>query len=130
MPGYIDQCDKAYSMLVRLRAADDRGFVKCVTCGFCGHYSCFDNGHGVVRGNMATRYEDRNTGPQCRECNRNNGGLQDKFAEHVDALHGSGTWEELVRLGHSVCKRTKAEVNEMAAAFRKEIAQIRKQKGL
>lgn len=130
MPGYIDQADKAYSLLVRLRAADSKGMVTCVTCGVREHWTDVDCGHFIPRQHMATRFDARNTGPQCRVDNRVRGGLPGIFADYIDRIHGSGTAEAMRSQARQVCKRTKAEITEMAAQFRSEVARLKKEKGL
>lgn len=130
MPGYIDRCDEAFSLYIRINSADERGFVACCTCGTSGHYREFDCGHGVPRGNMSTRFDVRNAASQCRFCNRRREGEREKFAVYVDNKHGDGTWETLLILSRQVCKRTKAEINEMAEQFRQEVARLKKEKGL
>jgi hypothetical protein len=130
MPGYIDQADKAFSLLVRLRAADSEGIVVCVTCGVREHWTDVDCGHFIPRQHMATRFDTRNTGPQCRPDNRVRGGLPAEFAQYIDFEHGVGTANALLQESRQVFKRTKAEVIEMAAQFRSEVARLKKEKGL
>lgn len=130
MPEHINAADKVYSLRVRLRACDTHGSVSCVTCGGRGHYSAFDCGHFMPRGNQATRFDDRNTAVQCRICNRSNEGESGKFAAYIDRLYGEGTSNTLRILARQVCKRATWEVKEMARSFRSEVASLKKEKGL
>jgi hypothetical protein len=130
MPAHIESADKAYSLLVRLQHCDDQGRVICVTCGGKGHYTLFDCGHFMPRGNQATRFDKRNTAVQCHDCNRFNGGESEEFAAYIDRIHGEGTADTLRILARQVCKRAAWEVNEMARDFRAQVAKLKREKGL
>jgi hypothetical protein len=57
--------------LVKLKAADDNGYVECWSCGSVHHWSEMDGGHFIAKG--ASSYwatEEENVHPQCRACNR------------------------------------------------------------
>lgn len=83
--------DGIVSKCVRLASADQSGLVHCVTCGEVYHWKDVDCGHFQKRGNLATRYNIKNLGPQCRDCNRFNDGENEKFAEFIDNFYGLGT---------------------------------------
>lgn len=130
MPKHIDELDTVYSAYVRLLYADAHGQVKCFTCGWRGHFRDCDAAHGVPRQHQATRYDIRNVNIGCHTCNRFNFGEMETFAIAVDEKYGSGTWDELRSLSRQTCKRTKAEINEMAKHYRSEVARLKKEKGL
>ena len=60
--------DKEFSLYVRLRAADDNGCCKCITCGKLFPYKEICNGHYIPRQYMSTRYNEINCNPQCTSC--------------------------------------------------------------
>ena len=87
--------DCIVSEVVRRSAADDSGIATCVTCGGRAHWRRMQCGHFQLRGNLATRYNFKNLGVQCKGCNCDNEGESDKFAAHIDTTYGSGTAESL-----------------------------------
>lgn len=55
---------------VRLKAADDNGYVSCVTCGVTRQWNeRMQGGHFIKRGKKRWAYEEENVHPQCAECN-------------------------------------------------------------
>jgi hypothetical protein len=57
---------KLFSRYIRLKDADDNGFVKCVTCGTVKHYKEMHAGHYL---HNKCDYDERNVHPQCIKCN-------------------------------------------------------------
>jgi len=56
--------------LVRLKAADDNGYVKCVSCGTMEHWSEMQGGHFIAKGNSSYwALQEENVHPQCPACN-------------------------------------------------------------
>lgn len=61
---------EALQKLVRLKAADDNGYVECVTCGKVGLWTEMDGGHFIPKGNCSRwALEEENIHPQCKSCN-------------------------------------------------------------
>ena len=104
--------DNLVSKCVRLMAADKEGFAQCVTCKLFFFWTEMDCGHFQKRANTTTRYDLKNLGPQCKNCNRHNGGENELFAEFVDKHHGAGTADIL---------RAKARQEERYYPFEEEI---------
>ena len=60
----------ALQKLARVSAADDNGWVKCVSCGFYSNWKDIDGGHYIPKGHSkywALRIE--NVHPPCKGCN-------------------------------------------------------------
>lgn len=55
--------------LVRLKAADSNGMVKCWTCPTVKHWKEMQGGHFIERGKTATKMLEENIHPQCPGCN-------------------------------------------------------------
>jgi hypothetical protein len=130
MPDHIDRLDTVFSLFVRLFYADQSGTCVCFTCGRPCNYRDCDAAHGVPRQHQMVRYDLRNVHIGCHECNRINYGEMEAYAIAVDKKYGAGTWDELRSLSRQTCKRTKAEINEMAQHYRSEVARLKKEKGL
>lgn len=80
-----DDLDIIFSQLIRLKDAYADGMVKCYTCDEVKHWKYMQCGHFVKRGNMTTRYSEKNTRPQCKNCNEHKDGNEKVFAEQLEA---------------------------------------------
>ncbi len=58
-----------FSLYIRLRAADDDGYVECVTCGTKRHYKKMQAGHFIDGRKNAVLFDERIVYPQCYRCN-------------------------------------------------------------
>ena len=56
--------------LVRIKAADSNGMVKCWTCDTVKHWKEMQGGHFIERGKTATKMLEENIHPQCPSCNQ------------------------------------------------------------
>lgn len=65
----IKELDKRYSLYIRLKDADVRGYCRCVTCNKVDYYKNMQNGHYLTRANYKYRRSDDNCFPQCVTCN-------------------------------------------------------------
>lgn len=124
----IHKADTYFSECIRLRDADHRGIVACITCGDEHHWTDIDCGHYVHRANMATRYELENSNGQCRLCNS---APDDKFTEHgeaIDKKYGPGTAERLRKLGNTERHFMEHELQGMIEELKKEIKALKAEK--
>lgn len=78
--------DKAFSELIRMSHADDRGRVTCIDgCGKTGYWRDFDNGHFADRDRLTTRWHLDNCRPQWPVCNRRKAGKRYEFGRALNA---------------------------------------------
>lgn len=122
----ISELDGVFSDFIRGRDTDAFGYGRCITCGLRIHYKQHDCGHGIHRQHMATRFDERNCALQCVDCNRFQGGEQEKFAQAVDRRHGPGTWEYLQALSKTTVKLTRPEVEEMVIYYKDKVKSMKK----
>ena len=68
-----DKCWEAMSLFTRLKWANPKGFVSCVTCGKVWHYTKMNAGH-FIHGNKSHCYKfdynEHMINPQCVRCNK------------------------------------------------------------
>lgn len=83
-----NKADKTFSEFVRKRDAYDDGIAICCTCGKMDHWKNMDCGHYLSRRYLSIRYEEKNTGVQCKSCNVFNQGEQVKFREYLVNRYG------------------------------------------
>lgn len=93
--------DTEYSLFRRMSAADRHiGSVRCVTCNTPKHWKDIDLGHYITRAIHAVRYDDQNTAPQCKKCNRFMNGMPHEFRAYLVRMYGEQGVQELeVRAG-------------------------------
>jgi len=125
----IDDLDAVFSKVVRLKAADDNGYVECYTCGKVDSWKCMDCGHFVPRDNMSTRYCEANCKPQCKICNQANDGNGMAFAEHLDSDR-PGLSEMLREQGREVQDYSRDELKGMFANYSRMAKQLMKLKNI
>lgn len=118
-----------FQKLVRMRAADEYGQVKCVTCDAIGVYRDFDAGHFVPRRHSLTMFDFRNCHVQCRPCNHHLSGNLAKYREFMVLTYGEKVIAELEQLSREKRKWTKEELVAMRIGFKDELKMIRLTQG-
>lgn len=90
--------DKKFSIYIRMREADEEGYVKCCTCDKVKHWKEMDCGHFQSRRFLIIRWDYRNAAAQCKGCNGFGAGEQVKFARYIDKKWGKNTSAGLERM--------------------------------
>jgi hypothetical protein len=80
--------DAAFSQYVRLLAASENGYCRCITCGAFGAWKDLDNGHYISRAMRWTRWEPKNCDSQCKKCNRYLDGQKHIFRQALVNRYG------------------------------------------
>ena len=119
--------DKWFSYYIRLRDADDNGFVACVTCGIKKHWKEMDCGHFVTRNHKLHKYNPRNCNPQCTSCNQFQKGEQFKHGFYIDKKYGQGTSYLLMACSKAPHKRTQTDLQYLIEEYKK-LAKIEAEK--
>ena len=122
--------DTIFSFYIRLRGADDNGNNQCCTCGKIDNWRNLQCGHFVSRKHIATRFYELNCFPQCVSCNVFKYGEQWKFGHFLDTNFGDGTAENLVVLGNSTLKFSKADYEEKISYYKELVEKLKKEKGI
>lgn len=94
--------DKLFSQYVRLRDSNPWGKTKCCTCGHIDEWRFMDLGHYLSRKYYAVRFDEMNTGVQCRYCNRARDGEQTKFLFYLEKRYGKEAVEKVDSKAHEV----------------------------
>ncbi len=118
----VEEASKLLQLLVRLKAADDNGYVSCVVCGVTRHYKDgMQGGHFISRGKLATRLMVENVHPECRGCNMPGGGHEAGWALYMLETYGKEFIDELHATSRTVKKYTRAEVEDLKKDFARQI---------
>tara|TARA_R100000541_G_C1892260_1_gene83644 strand:+ start:1116 stop:1505 length:390 start_codon:yes stop_codon:yes gene_type:complete len=82
----VKRLDTVFSLYIRLKDADQNGYVKCISCDKIKHYKEVDAGHFISRRYMSTRYDVLNVFAQCRYCNRYAEGNQWLYSKALEKI--------------------------------------------
>lgn len=120
----IQVLDEVFSRYVRLSNSNDAGEIKCFTCGGYFPYSYIDCGHFVSRQYKSLRWDEKNTAPQCRKCNRFLEGVKDVFALNLQIKYGTGILQELNNKKRQIAKYTLGDITELTACYKAKIKKL------
>lgn len=112
------KADKVFSEYIRKREIDQNGYTECITCGRKFHWKDIDCGHFISRRYEATRYDELNSNPQCRSCNRFNQGRQLEYAVALNKKYGIGTAEGLLEKSKMICRRTRFDYEAIILMYK------------
>jgi len=124
------ELDKWFSLFIRLRDADDLGFVKCFTSNRYYHYKNIHAGHFMSRKHLSTRWCDTNVQPQSIGDNLFGQGEQYKFSIALDSKYGEGTSEELELLARTIMKVSRIDYEEKISYYKELVKKLKKDKGI
>lgn len=118
----VDEAAVLLQLLVRLKAADDNGYVSCVVCGVRKHYKDgMQGGHFISRGKLSTKLMIENVHPECQACNMPGGGHEAGWTLYMMEMYGKEFIEELKILSKQTKKYYRDEVEEIKADYRRQI---------
>lgn len=122
--------DNWFSKFIRLRDADENGFIRCISCGRVVFWKDADCGHFIKRQHMALRFNEQNCAAQDKRCNCFEQGNDIGFAEGLDKRYGPGTADKLRAMKNNTLHLSKFELSVIADHYRDEVMKLRKEKGL
>lgn len=120
----VRKLDKAFSLYIRQRAADNFGMVNCYTCGKRKHWKEVDAGHFQSRAKFSTRWDEQNVKAQCKHCNMTNGGQQYQFGMMLDQEYGEGMAEKILIRSNQMSKLSLPELRIMIDAYKAKAKQF------
>jgi len=120
--------DSLFSTYIRLRDADEDGFIKCCNCGKRVFWKNATNGHFVKRRHRTLRWDDRNCHAECGPCNQEDTNLF--YADFMVQRYGREIWPILNSRKNSREKITPHQRKIMADDYKHKIKQLKKEKGL
>lgn len=121
LSGLIEDLDTVFSKYVRLKGADENGFVQCFTCDAmpivwtqtqCGHF--------IPRSHLATRWEEANCRPQCRCCNELKSGNLGAFKDRLEDEH-PGITEWVSEQSRQISKLARSELKHLLLMYRAKL---------
>lgn len=113
--------------LVRLKAADSNGYVRCVTCGKRLHWKSAQGGHFLERGRNRTKLIEENIHPQDPACNlygMKNASTVLAYRRYMVEMYGEKfvTWLEME--AKKPCTKKRAELEALKAELKARVAEL------
>lgn len=117
MQNLIADLDIIFSQYIRLKYADDKGYISCYTSGVRLYWLFAQNGHFISRKNLSTRWLEQNCRPQSEHDNcMLNGNLEVFKANLEKEQNGITDW--LLEQSRQVYKPTIDELKGMISEYR------------
>lgn len=118
-----DKLDRVFSLFIRQINAID-GYTKCITCGKIQRWQDQDCGHFQSRRYLATRWEETNCAPQCKNCNLFNQGKQDEFGRKIEEKYGKEALEMLRIKKNNIMKMGKFEYTMLIEEYEQKLKEL------
>lgn len=126
----LKKADYWFSRFIRLRDADENGYVTCIACGRVKHWTKVDCGHFIKRQFKSTRYNEKNCNAQCKYCNGPLQGNDIEYAKGLVKKWGPGIVEKLEVLKHRTIPMGRFELKVIAEYYRGKFNKLKKEKGI
>lgn len=128
------KCLEAIQLLARLSAADNNGYVQCVSCKTIKHYKDgMDGGHFIPKGNSSYwSLEICNVHPQCKYCNifgMKSGTAAQEYTTWMYDYYGKDFVENMLATKRNPVKFYKKDYEEMYKDFMEQIKHHRNRIG-
>jgi hypothetical protein len=120
----VKKLDIVFSKYKRLSALTSQGYIRCFTCGGFFTLRQIDCGHYIGREHMGTRWEERNTAPQCHTCNRFREGQKDIFAQNLQKKYGIGILEWLNDKKNKITQFSSNDLEDMIEEYKTKIKNL------
>lgn len=114
-----------FSKVIRMRDADENGYVKCISCEKIDHYKNMDCGHYLPKSlGLSIYFEETNVAPQCTHCNRFRHGNQPKYALALIEKYGPDILGELDKKQRNLRQIKSWEYEELIEKYKKELLNL------
>jgi len=124
----IKKLDTLFSLYIRLKSANKKGFVKCYTCGVKKYWEkdYMQCGHFISRRHYILRWSEKNARPQCYGCNVMSQGKQYQFAINLNKEYGYDIAEELLKESRKTAKFSNDDLVSLINRYEKFIELMNK----
>ena len=117
------KCLEAIQLLSRLSAADDEGYVQCVSCGIIKHYKDgIQGGHFIAKGiSSYWALEIENVHPQCYGCNvfgMKHGAAAQEYTIWMQNMYGNEYVQDMLDSRKNSIKFYKKDYEDMYKEFK------------
>ena len=126
----LKTADKYFSLYIRARDADDKGVIRCISCGDPVHWKKADAGHFIKRQHKSLRFSEKNVNGQCRSCNWLKQGNDINYAKGLYNKYGPGIIEELELAKRNTLHLGQFELKLIAEYYQGKFNELKKEKCL
>jgi len=113
---------ETFSLYIRLRDSDEKGYCRCISCGIVKPYKEMDAGHFIPKSRgMSIYYEEDNVHAQCRQCNTFLHGNLYSYGKTLELKIGMKRINEITKLSRTTKKFTIAEYQAMIDYYNDQI---------
>jgi len=127
------KCLEALQLLARISAADDNGWVQCVSCGKKDHYKDMQGGHFIPKGHSSYwALREENVHPQCPGCNMfgmRHGTASQAYTIWMQDFYGKDFVQDMLDSKGLPIKLYKKDYEDMLKDFRERIRHHEKRIG-
>jgi hypothetical protein len=117
--------------LVRLKAAvaaDQGGYIECVTCGVWKLWNKgMQGGHYVSRVNIKHKILEENVHPQCQRCNGPRGGANNEYSLYMIDMYGREFVDELIATQNDGCEMKRPDIEAVIVDLKSQIKELEQQ---
>jgi len=111
---------------IRLKAADENGWVRCVTCHAPKQWNDCDTGHFI----HGLDFVEKNLHPQCVHCNHYNSGKMGEYYKFMLDTYGQQEIDLLKVLKKQTNKKLSHQVTMIGNYYKDKCKILREEKGL
>lgn len=115
-----------FSQFIRMRDADWKGYIKCVTCRKYIFWKASDAGHFLPGRKNIILFDERQVHAQCGRCNRFRAGNWDKYYAVMKEKHGQEVIDELIALNNQMKEWKLAELKEKLNHYQSKVGSLKK----
>lgn len=126
--GLVEDAATILQRIVRMKAADESGYCKCVTCGKVGHWKEMDGGHYISRTYTQHKLLEENINPQCKGCNRFGHKCHDDYARFMRDTYGQEFVDRLSETKRQTKKYSRPEIMDIIAELKAQEKELLKSK--
>jgi len=124
----VDDVAVALQRLVRLKAGNHEGYVRCVTCNAFKHWKEVDGGHFISRTHQATKIMEENIHPQCKGCNLRSGKgdtlVTLAYRKYMTEFYGEAFVIEMEGMARHPVKHDRIELEQLLKEYRATAREI------
>lgn len=118
--------DNWFSKFIRMRDADENGYIRCIACCRIVFWKNADCGHFAKRQHKALRFNEQNCNAQCKPCNWAEQGNDIEYAKGLDKKYGPGTADKLRAMQKGTLHLGKFELKVIADHYRNRFNELKK----
>lgn len=126
----INILDNVFSKYIRLKYANDSGYVTCFTCDKVLNWKLIHNGHYYSRRHNSLRFDAKNCFPQCYECNVTKTGNEAEYRRRLQLEFGIVHVLYLDEKKNEFKQFDEAELDLLIGYYRREVVKLAKNKGI